>query len=395
MDKWTPKVEGAGFELTPTLEQLKPFRNQLLVLSGLAQNEANPIRGDFVSAVHSRAASTFLSGVRAKLAAGKGGRAGVSMDQIAAEKLGKDTQLRSLEVSLYPDDLVGACEAGASCVFLNALSWRTETTPLPMERFPRALFERLFGDSDTTSREDRLARIQEQRSILDLVTEQASRFLKGIGPGDRAKVNQYLEAVRDVERRVQLTEKESDRELPTLEAPVGVPASYEEYAKLMIDLLVIAYQSDLTRVMTFSIARELFGSRSYPEIGIADQHHSLSHHQNNPATIEKLFKINLYHMKMFAYFMERLRSTPDGDGNLLDHSIILRGCGLSNGDIHQNDNLPILLLGGGGGKIKGGRHIRYPDGTPLANLFLTMLDKLGVNVEKLGDSNGRLDLLSV
>jgi hypothetical protein len=367
----------------------------LLVLSGLAQHEADPIQGDFGSANHIRATATFLSGVRAKLTAGKGGRAGITVDQIAADKLGKDTQLRSLEVSLFPDDLVGTCEAGASCVFLDTLSWRTETTPLPMERSPRGLFERLFGDSDTTARVDRLTRIHEQRSILDTVAEQASTALKGIGPSDRAKVNQYLEAVREVERRVQLAESQSDREMPTLEAPIGVPTSYEDYAKIMIDLQVVAFQTDLTRVLTFSIARELSGSRSYPEIGITDQHHTLSHHQNNPETIEKLFKINLYHMKVFAYFMEKLRSTPDGDGNLLDHSIIMRGCGLSNGNIHQNDNLPILLLGGGAGQLKGGRHIRYKDGTPLANLYLAMLDKLGVNLEKLGDSNGRLDLLSV
>jgi hypothetical protein len=392
MDRWTPKTEGPAFEMTPTLEQLTPYRNQLLVLSGLAQNEANPRAGDFGGATHIRAATVFLSGVRPKLSAGKGGKAGVTVDQIVADKLGKDTQLRSLEVSLYPDDLVGICEAGASCVFLDTLSWRTETTPLPMERSPRGLFERLFGDSDTTARADRLARMQEQRTILDAVSEQASTALKGIGPSDRTKVNEYLEAVREIERRIQLAESQSDREIPTLEAPVGVPASYEDYAKLMIDLLVIAYQADLTRVVTFSLGRELTGSRSYPEIGITDQHHGLSHHQNNPATIEKLFKINLYHMKMFAYYLERLRSVQDGDGNLLDHSMIMRGCGLSNGNIHQNDNLPILLLGGGGGQIKGGRHIRFPNGAPLANLYLTLLEKLGINLEKFGDSNSKLDL---
>ena len=395
MDRWTPKTVGTELEMTPTLAQLTPYRNQLLVLSGLAQNEANPKAGDFGGATHIRATAVFLSGVRPKLSAGKGGRAGITVDQIAAEKLGKDTQLPSLEVCLFPDDLVGTCEAGASCVFLDTLSWRTETTPLPMERSPRGLFERLFGDSDTTAKADRLARIQEKRSILDAVSEQASTTLKGIGPGDRAKINQYLDAVREIERRIQLAEEQSNREVPTLEAPIGVPANFEEYAKIMIDLMMVAFQADLTRVLTFSLGRELTGSRSYPEIGITDQHHTLSHHQNNPATIEKLFKVNLYQMKVFAYFMEKLRSTQDGDGNLLDHSIIMRGCGLSNGNIHQNDNLPILVLGGGGGQLKSGRHIRYPDGTPLSNLYLTILDKLGIELEKFGDSNGKLDLLSV
>jgi hypothetical protein len=395
MDRWTPKVEGAAFEMTPTLEPLTPYRNQLLVLSGLAQNEAKPRTDQFPGAVHIRAMAVFLSGVRPKLSAGKGGRAGITVDQIAADKLSKDTQLRSLEVSLYPDDLVGTCESGASCVFLDTLSWRTETTPLPMERSPRGLFQRMFGDSDTTAKADRLSRLQEQRSILDTVSEQASTTLKGVGPGDRAKVSEYLDAVRDLERRIQLAETQADRELPTLEAPLAIPSSYEDYAKMMIDLLVVAFQTDLTRVFTFSLARELSGSRSYPEIGISDQHHTLSHHQNNPATIEKLAKINLYHMKVFAYLIERLRSTKDGAGNLLDQSMIMRGAGLSNGNLHQDDDLPIILLGGGNGQVKGGRHIRYPDGTPLANLYLTMLEKVGVDAEKIGDSNGKLDLLSV
>jgi len=395
MDRWTPKAEGAAFEITPTLEPLTPYRDQLLVLSGLAQNEAKPRTDQYPGAVHIRAMAVFLSGVRPKLSGGKGGRAGITVDQIAADKLSKETQLRSLEVSLYPDDLVGTCESGASCVFLDTLSWRTETTPLPMELSPRGLFQRMFGDSDTTAKADRLARLREQRSILDTVSEQASTTLKGIGPSDRAKVDQYLDAVRDVERRIQMAESQSDREVPTLEAPLGIPSSYEEYAKMMIDLMVVAFQTDLTRVFTFSLARELSGSRSYPEIGISDQHHSLSHHQNNPVTIEKLFKINVYHMKVFAYLIEKLRSTKDGSGNLLENSMIMRGAGLSNGNLHQDDNLPIILLCGAGGQIKGGRHIRYPDGTQLANLYLTMLDKLGIDMEKLGDSSGKLNLLSV
>jgi len=394
MDKWTPKTEGPNFELTQTIEQLKPYRDQLLVLSGLAQKEAFPREGDG-GGEHSRTTATFLTGVRPKRTDGKDIHAGTSVDQIVAEKIGKDTQLKSIEASLFPSDLVGTCESEYTCLYISTLCWRTPTTPLPMERIPRALFERLFGDSDSTDRAARLDRIQEQRSILDWVTEDVSKLEKQIGPSDRAKIEEYLEAVRDIERRIQLAEEQSNRELPSLERPAGVPASYEDYAKLMIDLLMMAWQVDLTRVITFSLAREMAGDRAYPEIGISDIHHSLSHHQNNPVMVEKLFKINVYHMKMFAYMLAKLRATKEGDGNLLDHSLILRGCGLSNGNIHQHDNLPILLLGGANGKLKGGRHIRYPDDTPTTNLYLTMLDILGIPVEHFGDSTGRLNLLPV
>jgi len=395
MDKWTPKTEGAGFEMTPTLEPLTPFRDQLLVLSGLAQKEGLAAPGEG-SQDHSRACGTFLTGVRVKPAAGKDFRAGVSMDQIAAKEIGKDNQLTSLEVGLFASDLVGECETGWTCIYLSTIAWRTPTTPLPMENKPRALFERLFGDSDSTDRAERLALMDEQRSILDWVVEDAASFSKRIGPGDRVKLSQYLDAIRDVERRIQIAEAQSNREVPRLDRPAGVPATYEEYGKLMVDLTVLAYQADLTRVLTFMTGREGgFGDRAYPEIGIGDLHHTLSHHQNNATAIDKLFKINLLRMKLFAYFLGKLRATPDGDGNLLDHSIILFGSGLSNANIHQHDNLAMLLVGGGGGSIKGGRHIRYPDQTPMTNLYLTVLDKLGLPMEKLGDSTGKLNLVSV
>ena len=395
MDKWTPKTEGAGFELTPTLEPLARFRDQLLVLSGLAHKEAMPIEEDGTSD-HSHAFATFLTGVRPKYTAGKDFRVGVSMDQLAAEELGKDTQLASLEVGLFLSELVGTCEPGETCTYLTTLSWRTPTTPLPVERNPRAVFERMFGDSDSTDRAGRLAVMRERRSILDGVTRAVASFLNDVGPSDRAKLSQYLDAIRDVERRIQIAEDQANREVPTFERPAGVPASFEEYAKLMIDLQVLAYQADLTRVITFAMGREgPYGSRAYPEIGISDLHHTLSHHQNNPVAIEKLSRINVYHMKLFAYFLERLRSTPDGDGSLLDHSIILGGSGLSNGNSHEHDNLPLLLAGGGRGQIKGGRHIRYPDETPMTNLHVAILDKLGLPVEKFGDSTGKLDLLSL
>jgi len=395
MDKWTPKVEGAAFELSPTLEALAPFRQQLLVLSGLAHKEAMATAID-PGAPHAHTLATFLTGVRPKPTSGKDMQVGISMDQMAAKKLGKETQLASLEVSLFLNDLVGNCEPGFTCTYVNTLSWRTPTTPLPMEHNPRALFERLFGDSDNTDRASRLARIKDQRSILDGMTQRASRFTGELGAGDRAKLNEYLDAIRDTERRIQIAEKQADVELPSIERPAGTPASFEAYAKLMIDLQVLAFRTDLTRVITFAMEHEGGGgSRAYPEIGIPDQHHTLSHHQNSSPSIDKLFQIHRYHIKLFAYFLEKLRSVPDGDGNLLDNTILLYGSGLSDGNSHLHENLPMLLVGGAGGQIKGGRHIRYPDQTPMTNLHLTVLDKLGVPVEKLGDSTGKLDLLSV
>jgi hypothetical protein len=395
MDKWTPKGSSGVLEMTPTIEPLASFRNQLTLLTGLAHKEAFPTPDD-ASADHSRACASFLTGIRPKHTAGKDFRAGISMDQIAAGKLGKKTQLASLELSLFLGDLVGTCENGDTCTYLTTLSWRTPTTPLPMENNPRAVFERLFGDSDSTGRSDRVSLIRREQSVLDGVSRDMASVLTGLGSSDRAKLSEYFDAVRDVERRIQIAETQANSEVPTFERPAGVPASFEEYAKLMIDLQVLAYQTDLTRIITFAIGREgPYGGRAYPELGISELHHTLSHHQDDAAAIDKLFEINLYHSKLFAYFLEKLRSTPDGDGSLLDHTILLYGSGLSNGNIHQHDNLPILLAGGGRGDIKGGRHIKYSDGTPMTNLHLTLLDQLGIPLEKLGDSTGQLDLLSV
>ncbi len=395
MEKWTPKVEGAAFELTPTLAPLEPFRDQLLVLTGLAQT-AGFLRSGDAGTPHENAFATWLTGVRPKQTAGRDIHAGISMDQIVAQKLGKYTQLASLELSLFVSDLVGVCEAGDTCTYVNALSWRDPTTPLPMERNPRAVFERLFGDSDSTGRAQRLSVIQENRSILDSVSESAARLMKAISPSDRSKLAQYLDAIRDVERRIQLAEEQANWAVPSLNRPAGVPASFDEYAKLMIDLQVLAFQMDLTRVITFVIGREgPFGSRPYPEIGVSDMHHTISHHQNNNTAIEKLFRINVYHAKLFAHLLEKMRSTRDGDGSLLDHSLLLYGSGMSNGNAHQLDNLPLLLAGGARGQMKGGRHLRYKDQTSMTNLHLTVLDKLGLPTEKFGDSTGKLDLLSV
>ena len=393
MDKWTPATEGAGFQMTPILEPLAPFRDRLLVLSGLAHNSGRALQGENTGD-HARAGATYLSGVHPRKTEGADTQAGISMDQIVAKELGKHTQLASLELCLDTPELLGQCEAGYTCAYMNTICWRTPTTPMPMEDRPRAVFERLFGDSDSTDPAVRLRRIKRDRSILDSVTAKAARLRGSLGPSDQAKLTEYLDAIRDVERRIQTAEEQSSRELPTLERPAGVPATFTEHAKLMFDLQVLAYQCDLTRVITFMLGRE-FGGRTYREIGIPDGHHSLTHHQYKQEKIDKVIQINIYHAKHFAYFLEKLRSTPDGDGSLLDHMVILYGGSLSDGNSHLHDNLPILLVGGGAGQIKGGRHIRYPKDTPMPNLLLTMLDMFRVPLESLGDSTGKLDLLSV
>ncbi|MCH8268073.1 MAG: DUF1552 domain-containing protein, partial [Acidobacteria bacterium] len=314
--------------------------------------------------------------------------------QIAAKELGKHTQVASLELGLHSNEVVGACEKGWSCAYMNTLSWRTPTMPLPVEYRPRAVFERLFGDSNSTDPAVRLTRIRKDRSLLDSVTQAVARLMGAVGPSDRTRLAQYLDAMRDIERRIQMAEVQSSRELPVLDRPVGIPATFEEHAKLMFDLQVLAYQTDLTRVGTFMMGRGQ-SNRTYREIGVPDAHHPLSHHQSDPVKLEKLYKINLYHSRLFAYFLEKLQSTPDGDGSLLDHVMIVYGSAMSDGNAHWLQNLPILLLGGGAGQIQWGRHLRYPKDTPMTNLFLTLLDKLGTPVENFGDSTGKLDLSSV
>jgi hypothetical protein len=394
MDKWTPASEGAGFELTPTLDPLAAFRDRIVVVSGLRSKPAFPGPGEGTGD-HVRAASTFLTGVHPKKTEGPDIQVGTSADQIVAKELGKDTQLTSLEICLDPNELIGACEAGYSCAYSNTLSWRNPTTPLPMENQPRAVFERLFGDSDNTTQAARMARIQEDRSILDSLVHAVSGFERKLAPSDRNKLNQYLDAIRDLERRIQKAEEQSNKELPTMDRPSGgIPSTFAEHAKMMFDLQVLAYQCDITRVCTFLLSREV-SPRPYPEIGIPDPHHGLSHHQHRPESLAKLAKINNYHMQQFAYFLDKLRSTPDGEGSLLDHITIVYGCGISDSNDHLHTNLPILVAGGGVGTIKGGRHIRVSEDTPLANLHLTLLNKLGVNMDQLGDSNGQLPQLAV
>ena len=393
MDQWTPPAEGFLTNLPATLQPLTPFKDKLLVVSGLADAPAFPLPGEGTGD-HVRAAATFLTGVHPKKTDGPDIRGGTSMDQIAARELGHETVLTSLELAIDPNELIGACEAGWSCAYANTLSWRNPTNPLPMENQPRAVFERLFGDTDNTTPEARLARIQEDRSILDSLVHEVADFQRVLGPNDRTKVTQYLDAIRDIERRIQLAEAQSHRDLPELARPSGgIPDTFEEHARVMLDLQVLAFQADLTRVITFMMSREV-SPRTYPELGIPDPHHGLSHHQNRPEQMAKLAKLNQHHISQIAYFMEKLAATPDGDGTLLDQVLIQYGCGISDGNQHLHVNLPVLVAGGAAGRIEGGRHMRVAEETPLTNLQLAVLEKLGVPTEKLGDSTGVVKHLS-
>jgi hypothetical protein len=389
MEKWTPADTGAAFEMTPILEPLAPFRDRMLVITGLAQNAGRALPGENTGD-HARAGATFLTGVHPRKTEGADTQAAVSVDQVAARHLGRETQLASLELCLDTPELLGQCEAGYTCAYMNTLCWRTPTTPMPMENRPRAVFERLFGDNDSTDPAVRLRQIQRDRSILDSVTNKISRLIVDLGPTDRAKLTEYVDAIRDVERRIQMAEEQSSRELPALTRPSGIPARFDEHARLMYDLQVLAYQTDMTRVITFMTGRE-FGGRTYTEIGIPEGHHSLTHHQYKQDKIDKVIQINIYQAEQFAYYLEKLRGTPDGDGSLLDHTLILYGSSLSDGNLHWHDNLPILLFGTPG-RMRGGRHLRYAENTPMTNLLLTMMDQLDVPIDSLGDSTGRLDL---
>jgi hypothetical protein len=393
MLEWRPKTAGAAFELPSTLAPLASFRDRVLVLSGMSNPQADALPGEGLGD-HSRAQAAYLTGIHPRKTEGTDIRAGISADQIIALELGKETELTSLELGLEAVDLVGGCEDGYACAYSSTIAWRRETMPLPVLAQPRAVFERLFGAADRTDRASRLSRIATERSILDMVSDQLASLQKRLGPGDRTRITEYVESVRDIERRIQRAEEQSGREgFPALEQPAGIPESFEEYAKLMFDLNVLAYQCDLTRVSTFLMGREKSG-RTYAEIGVPDPHHPISHHQNRPEMLEKEARINAFHMRLFAHFLEKLKSTADGDGSLLDHSLIVHGAGMSNSDIHYHHDLPMLLVGGGSGQVKGGRHIKFPEDTQLSNLWLTMIDKMGIPVERFGDSNGKINLLS-
>ena len=387
MQNWTPGTVGTGFELTPILEPLAPFQDQMLVVSGLNCTPPPGTRGG----THSRAATRFLTDVHP----GAWNPEAVSMDQIAARDLGRHTPLASLELGLEGANFAGSCDSGGfSCAFSYTISWRDSSTPLPMEHNPRAVFERLFGDNDTTDPAAREARRREQRSILDSISADVARLQGALGAGDQRKLGAYLDAVRDVERRIEVAEEQGDREVPLVERPMGVPADFADHASLMYDLQVLAHQTDRTRVTTFMSGHELSG-RTYPEIGVPDAHHPLSHHRGVSDALANLTKINRYHVGLFAAFVEKLRATPDGDGSLLDHMVLMYGAGMSDSNAHSPYNLPIVLLGGGAGTLRGGRHVSFDerDRTPLANLHVTLLDKLGAPVERIGDSTGPLPTL--
>jgi len=389
MGYWFPKTEGPLQELPPTLKSLAALKDRVLLMGGLADKPADLMKagGD-----HARSAGTFLTATPFKLTTGADVFAAVSMDQIAARALGKETQLTSLELGIESNAMLGTCDGGSSCAYTNTIAWRTPTTPLPVERDPRAVFERLFGTSGSTDHAARLARLQRDRTILDAVGPELTRLQRILGPGDRTKVSEYLDSVRDVERRIQTAEGQSARELPLVDEPAGIPDDYATHAKLQMDLLALAYQTDLTRVSTFMLAKEVSG-RAYPEIGVSDSHHPLSHHQDEAAKLERLHKVNEYHFQQFAYLVAKLAATPEGDGTMLDHTLFLYGTGISDSNTHFHDDLPIAVVGGQKAGITGGRYVRHAKGTPIANLYLAILDTLGVHLESFGDSTGRVDTL--
>jgi hypothetical protein len=387
--EWTPLTTGRDWELTQTLQPLAAFKDRMVVISGLDNQQAAGLTGE-VGGDHPRACTAWLTGTHAKMTSGADLRAGISADQIAAKEFGKETQLASLEMGLEASEVVGACESAYGCAYYNTISWRNETTPLPMENRPRAIFERLFGDAGADPKV-RAAFREEDRSILDAISADVRHLRLKVGGTDRGKIDQYLDAVRDVERRIQLAERQGVTEL-TMGSPVGVPEVFSDYFKLMADLMVLAWQTDMTRVITFQMGHEMSG-RAYPELGFGDAHHPCTHHQGDREKQVKTTKINVLHTTMLAYYLDKLRATADGEGSLLDHSMILYGAGLSDANLHLYTDLSLLLVAGGVRGIKGGHHVRYPNRTPMANLLLTMLDKVDVpHVESLGDSTGRLDL---
>jgi hypothetical protein len=382
MDYWTPKGEGTSFELSPILEPLAPYRNQMLVLSGIKASW---------NYIHAGASGSFLTGTP------RGGRneieifADVSMDQLLARHFAGETQVASLELSMDAPANAGACTGNLSCVYTHTLSWRSATQPLPMEWNPRAVFERLFGDSGSTDRKAREARLRQHKSILDSVQDKLASLQRELGPRDRSKVDEYTEAVRDVERRIARAEEQSSLELPALEQPQGAPPVFEDHLALMLDLQLLAFQSDLTRVISFMIGKEQ-SARPYPQIGVPEAHHPLSHHNDLPELIAQMSKINRYHVQLFSQHLAKLRATPDGDGSLLDHTTILYGAGISNSQRHSGNNLPLMLVGGGSGRIKGGRHLKYSEAPMMANLLVTLMDKMDVPVDHVGGSNGKLPI---
>ena len=382
--RWTPPNANSLDELSPILSSLAPVKEHVTAITNLELKTAYP-------GSHATSNSAFLSAARAKFTESADYYLGTTADQIAAQQIGRGSQLPSLELAMDLMQNVGQCDNGYACVYQNNLSWSSPTTPLPSEAHPRIVFERLFGEGGSMA--DRKAALESRASLLDSVAEEVTRLNNKLGPADRAKVGQYLETIREVERRIQQAEADAaDHPLPDLDRPQGVPASYADHARLMFDLQLLAFQGDITRVITFQLARET-STRTYPEIGVRDPHHPLTHHGNDPAKIARMAKINTFHVSLFADFLKKMQATPEGDGSLLDHSLYLYGSGMGNPNVHDHTNLPILVAGGAAGRMKGGRHIKYDKPIPLANLHLTLLDKVGVKVNSFGDSNGKIDEL--
>ena len=385
--RWTPRsTDGTLKMLSPALQSLEPFVDQVTVFSNMELKNAYP-------GTHATSNAAFLSAAKAKWTESTDYFLGTTADQIAAQQIGSQTVLPSLELAMDLLQTVGQCDNGYACVYQNDLSWSSPTTPLPAEAHPRVVFERLFGEGGSPA--DRRAALKRRASLLDWVRDDISRLQNTLGADDRRRVGQYLDSIREVERRIQKAESDTGDQLPDLDRPVGVPASYADHAKLMFDLQTLAMQGDVTRVITFQLARET-STRTYPEIGVADPHHPLTHHGNDPEKIARMAKINAFHVSLFAYYLEKLKSTPDGAGTLLDHSVVLYGSGMGNPNVHDHVNLPIIVAGGGAGRMKGGRHITYAEPTPLANLHLTLLEKVGVRLDRFADSQGTIkELLAV
>jgi Protein of unknown function (DUF1552) len=384
MQELTPKTVGAGFEFTPILKPLSPFADQLIVVTNLTRSHPGSQFGD-----HAVSAAGFLTGVWPKRTEAEDVLANTTIDQVVAQQIGQDTPLPSLEVATEDfTGYVGGCSPGFSCSYLNTISWSTPTTPLPMEINPRAVFERLFGAAGTATQ--RQARMEKERSLLDSVSEEASSLGHGLGARDRARMADYLDNLREIERRIQKQEARGAAQVDTPDAPIGVPDSFDEHVALLFDLLHVAYQSDTTRVFTFMMSREL-SQRTYPQIGVTEQHHSVSHHMNKPEKMAQCVKINSYYVGMYAKFLDKLRSTPDGDGSLLDHSLIIYGAGMADSNVHATDPLPIIAIGGGVGA--GHRHIELPTRTPIGNFWANVADKFGKPMDHFGDSTGKTDVL--
>jgi Protein of unknown function (DUF1552) len=381
MEYWTPKAEGA-LELSPILEPLASVKDQTLVFSG--------IRASW-NYIHAGASGSFLTGTP------RGGHneieiiADTSIDQMLGQHFAQETQLATLEICMDLPANAGACTGNLSCAYLDTLCWRSPTQPLPMDWNPRTVFEKLFGDGGSTDRAARERRLQQHKSILDSVTEKLAYIKSELGPQDQTKVDEFTDSVRDVERRIQMAERQADIELPTLDQPLGAPPFFEDHLALMFDLKVLALQSDLTRVVSFMLSKEQ-SPRPYPQIGVPEAHHPLSHHNNVPELVERMSRINRYHAQLFSKYVAKLQATADGDGNLLDHMIILYGAGISNSNAHSGENLPLMLVGGGSGKLKGGRHLKYTGRPSQANLLMTIMDKMDYPVEKVGGSTGKLPI---